>query len=137
MHGGIDSTMQDLLPTLIKQHFLAPQFVGSFSSARNAIRVMLGAPSTGGVVQLDGVVKKGVINELVFKAYGCPYTIGLMSWVTSHLQGQPVEKIHQLNAQFLMETLMLPREKAHCALLAEDLLVQFIGLANAQCEETL
>ena len=115
------------MPTLIEQHFLQPQQVGSFDDKqKNIVSAMLGAPSTGGVVKLQlQLIGDGIIDAR-FKAYGCPYTIAIMSWLTGQIKDKKIQDAMALTAADIATQLQLPKTKAHCAMLAEDVLNQAI-----------
>ena len=70
-------------------------------------------------LQLDA---DGVVQGLRFRAFGCPHTIALGSWLTGFLTGGPLPRDLALDRESVMQALDLPVEKTHCLLLAEDAL---------------
>ncbi len=57
-----------------------------------------------------------------FRAYGCPHTIALASWLTEFLPGRVVAGNFTLDRQRVVQVLELPVEKTHCVIVAEDAL---------------
>lgn len=57
-----------------------------------------------------------------FRAYGCPHTIALGSWLTEHLPGRTLADNFVLDRHAITEALELPVEKLRVVLVAEDAL---------------
>ncbi|MEM6639265.1 MAG: iron-sulfur cluster assembly scaffold protein [Pseudomonadota bacterium] len=57
-----------------------------------------------------------------FRAYGCPHTIALASWLTDYLPGRVLSDNFTLDRHVITEALELPVEKRSSVLVAEDAL---------------
>ena len=62
------------------------------------------------------------IQKARFRAYGCPHTIALASWLTARLVGEKLERNYALDKSEVVSVLGLPTEKMRSVLIAEDAL---------------
>jgi nitrogen fixation NifU-like protein len=83
---------------------------------------MVGAPACGDVMRLQIRVdeKSGIIEDAVFKTYGCGSAIASSSLVTEWVKGKSIEEAGQIKNTEIAEELALPPVKIHCSVLAED-----------------
>jgi nitrogen fixation NifU-like protein len=106
----------------VLDHYENPRNVGSFS--QNEINVgtgMVGAPACGDVMKLQIKVNDdGVIEDAVFKTYGCGSAIASSSLLTEWVKGKTLEQAKQIKNTAIAEELALPPVKIHCSVLAED-----------------
>lgn len=104
-------------------HYENPRNVGSLDKSKSNVGTgMVGAPACGDVMKLQIEVdeKTGVIQNAVFKTYGCGSAIASSSLATEMLIGLRIEDANQIKNSQLAEELSLPPVKIHCSLLAED-----------------
>jgi NifU-like protein involved in Fe-S cluster formation len=69
-------------------------------------------------LQLDGAR----IEKARFRAYGCPHTIALASWLTERLIGEKLTSGFAISKDEVVRVLGLPTEKMRSVLVAEDAL---------------
>jgi nitrogen fixation NifU-like protein len=63
---------------------------------------------------------EGVIEDAVFKTYGCGSAIASSSLLTEWVKGKTLEEAKQIKNTQIAEELALPPVKIHCSVLAED-----------------
>lgn len=104
-------------------HYENPRNVGALDKNDKQVGTgMVGAPACGDVMKLQIKVNEetGVIEEAVFKTYGCGSAIASSSLATEMLKGRTLEEAQSIKNTHLAEELKLPPVKIHCSLLAED-----------------
>jgi len=105
----------------VLDHYENPRNVGSFESADNVGTGMVGAPACGDVMKLQiKVSDDGVIEDAVFKTYGCGSAIASSSLLTEWVKGKTLEQAQAIKNTEIAEELALPPVKIHCSVLAED-----------------
>ena len=104
--------------------------VDHFNSPRNAAP----GPCKDSTCGEGGSVSSGVwmefqlgldgrrIQRARFRAYGCPHTIALASWLTERLVGEKLDQSYMLDKKEVVSVLDLPTEKMRSVLVAEDAL---------------
>ena len=106
----------------VLDHYENPRNVGSLDKdAKNVGTGMVGAPACGDVMRLQiQVSDDGVIENAVFKTYGCGSAIASSSLVTEWMKGKTLDEARQIKNMDIAEELALPPVKVHCSVLAED-----------------
>ena len=105
----------------VLDHYENPRNVGSFENADNIGTGMVGAPACGDVMRLQiKVSDDGVIEDAVFKTYGCGSAIASSSLLTEWVKGKTLDEAKQIKNIQIAEELALPPVKIHCSVLAED-----------------
>ena len=105
----------------VLDHYENPRNVGSFESADNIGTGMVGAPACGDVMKLQiKVSDEGVIEDAVFKTYGCGSAIASSSLLTEWVKGKTLDQALEIKNTQIAEELALPPVKIHCSVLAED-----------------
>jgi nitrogen fixation NifU-like protein len=105
----------------VLDHYENPRNVGSFDNADNIGTGMVGAPACGDVMKLQiKVSDDGVIEDAVFKTYGCGSAIASSSLLTEWVKGKTLEEAKAIKNTDIAEELALPPVKIHCSVLAED-----------------
>jgi len=105
----------------VLDHYENPRNVGSFESANNVGTGMVGAPACGDVMKLQIKVNdEGVIEDAVFKTYGCGSAIASSSLLTEWVKGKTLDEALAIKNIQIAEELALPPVKIHCSVLAED-----------------
>lgn len=106
----------------VLDHYENPRNVGSFSQNETNVGTgMVGAPACGDVMRLQiKVSDDGVIEDAVFKTYGCGSAIASSSLLTEWVKGKTLEQAKQIKNTAIAEELALPPVKIHCSVLAED-----------------
>jgi len=106
----------------VLDHYENPRNVGSFNNDEiNVGTGMVGAPACGDVMKLQIKVNgDGVIEDAVFKTYGCGSAIASSSLLTEWVKGKTLEQAKEIKNTAIAEELALPPVKIHCSVLAED-----------------
>ncbi len=106
----------------VLDHYENPRNVGSFNKDENNIGTgMVGAPACGDVMKLQiKVDEDGVIEDAVFKTYGCGSAIASSSLLTEWVKGKTLDEARAIKNTAIAEELALPPVKIHCSVLAED-----------------
>ena len=106
----------------VLDHYENPRNVGVFDQKESNIGTgMVGAPACGDVMRLQiKVGNDGVIEDAVFKTYGCGSAIASSSLLTEWVKGKTLEEAKSIKNTQIAEELALPPVKIHCSVLAED-----------------
>jgi len=106
----------------VLDHYENPRNVGVLDKdAKNVGTGMVGAPACGDVMRLQiEVSDDGVIENAVFKTYGCGSAIASSSLVTEWMKGKTLAEAKEIKNMDIVEELALPPVKIHCSVLAED-----------------
>lgn len=106
----------------VLDHYENPRNVGSFDKDEKGIGTgMVGAPACGDVMRLQiKVGDDGVIEDAVFKTYGCGSAIASSSLLTEWVKGKTLDEAKSIKNQDIADELALPPVKVHCSVLAED-----------------
>ena len=105
----------------VLDHYENPRNVGSFDNADDIGTGMVGAPACGDVMKLQiKVSEQGVIEDAVFKTYGCGSAIASSSLLTEWVKGKTLDQAQEIKNTQIAEELALPPVKIHCSVLAED-----------------
>ena len=106
----------------VLDHYENPRNVGSFNKDEDNVGTgMVGAPACGDVMKLQiKVDEDGVIEDAVFKTYGCGSAIASSSLLTEWVKGKTLDQARAIKNTDIAEELALPPVKIHCSVLAED-----------------
>lgn len=106
----------------VLDHYENPRNVGSFDKDETDVGTgMVGAPACGDVMRLQiKVGDNGIIEDAVFKTYGCGSAIASSSLLTEWVKGKSLEEARAIKNTEIAEELALPPVKIHCSVLAED-----------------
>ena len=105
----------------VLDHYENPRNVGSFDNTDDVGTGMVGAPACGDVMKLQiKVSDEGVIEDAVFKTYGCGSAIASSSLLTEWVKGKTLDEAKAIKNTEIAEELALPPVKIHCSVLAED-----------------
>ena len=106
----------------VLDHYNNPRNVGSFDKSDTTVGTgIVGAPECGDVMKLQLKINAdGVIEDAVFKTFGCGSAIASSSLATDLVKGKTLEEALKLQNTDLVEELALPPVKIHCSVLAED-----------------
>lgn len=105
----------------VLDHYENPRNVGSFENDDSIGTGMVGAPACGDVMKLQIKVNDaGIIEDAVFKTYGCGSAIASSSLLTEWVKGKTLDEAQAIKNTHIAEELALPPVKIHCSVLAED-----------------
>merc|ERR1712046_156992 len=111
-------------------HYENPRNVGSMDKkAANVGTGLVGAPAYGDVMKLQIRVNEetGVVEEAVFKTFGCGSAIASSSVATEWVKGKKLDECETIKNTEIAKHLNLPPVKLHCSMLAEDAIKAAIG----------
>lgn len=119
---------------VVEQHFDCPRNVGVLHGDRRSIGIGLaGSIEDGAQVEFQMRFAGGTVEKATFRAYGCPCTIAMASWMTERVQGLSVQAVESLDPHELAAEIGLPPEKLTRALLVEDAVK--MGLEDWRCRQ--
>ena len=103
-------------------HYEKPRNVGSMDKNDTSVGTgLVGAPACGDVMKLQIKVNdNGVIENAVFKTFGCGSAIASSSYATELIKGKKIEEALNIKNTDIANYLNLPPVKLHCSMLAED-----------------
>lgn len=112
------------LSAAAREHFEHPRHVGALNpDSPDVAAALVGEPVSGAVLQLHlRVDAAGRIAAARFKAYGCGWMVACGSLLTEWLQGRTLAEAARFRHHELVESLEVPPQKLHCAVLAETAL---------------
>lgn len=118
----LNSSTVKLYHERVIDHYEKPRNVGSLDKNDKTVGTgLVGAPACGDVMKLQiKVSDKGVIENAVFKTFGCGSAIASSSYATELLHGMKVEEALNIKNTDIASFLNLPPVKLHCSMLAED-----------------
>ena len=98
-----------------------PRNVGKMDITDSTVGTgMVGAPACGDVMKLQIKVKDGIIEDAMFKTYGCGSAIASSSILTEWVKGKSLQEAKEIKNTEIVDALSLPPVKIHCSVLAED-----------------
>jgi nitrogen fixation NifU-like protein len=108
--------------TKVIDHYENPRNVGSLDKNDDEVGTgLVGAPACGDVMKLQiRVSRDGIIQDAVFKTFGCGSAIASSSLATEMIKGKTLDQAMEIKNTQLVEELNLPPVKIHCSVLAED-----------------
>lgn len=110
----------------VLEHFERPRNVAEAATGRAAIG-RAGSEEAGAIVEFRLAQEDGCVTRLAFRAWGCPHTIAVASWLTGQLTGRGIDELLPLDVDEIASALGVPPEKWHCVLVAEDALRAALG----------
>jgi len=105
----------------IWQRFSAPGHVGDLHG-EGVFSAEAGSPAAKSLLRIQIKLMQGVVTEAAFRAYGCPTAIAVGEWLATNLKGKASADWAQLSASKIRQTLEIPDDRAHCALMGEDVI---------------
>jgi cysteine desulfurase len=102
--------------------FGATPHAGVLAPAGEVVSAVVGSPAAHARLELSLRLRDGVIEAARFRAYGCPVTIAVGGWLADRLQGRATGEGVSVDAQQIRAALEIGEDKAHCALMGEDVL---------------
>lgn len=99
----------------VRELFSAPAHVGDVDGGRHVL-----VEAQGVRVGLAARAADGEIEEMRFRAWGCPHLIAAAEWLCEHYEGRPLAALEQFPFAPIMENLAIPTEKTGRILVLED-----------------
>ncbi len=115
----------DLYSEIILDHYQNPHHVGEL--AKRTVRVIEHNPLCGDSIQLDLIIKNGVVNDLAFVGDGCAISQAAMSLLMDEIKGKKISALKKMLPAKVYDLLHVPISpgRVKCALLG------FFALENA------
>ena len=106
----------------VLDHFTNPRNVGTMDvKLENVGTGLVGAPACGDVLKFQIKVNKdGIIEDAVFKTFGCGSAIASSSYATELVKGKKIDEALKIKNNQIASYLKLPPVKLHCSMLAEE-----------------
>lgn len=116
----------------VAQHFARPANPGPLAgNPDNMFTGLAGDRAAGTQIEFQARIPADTIDEITFRAFGCPHSIAACSLATELLTGQPAAALMKLAPRELAEALDVPVEKTGRLLVVQDALHQcFIAWDN-------
>jgi NifU-like protein involved in Fe-S cluster formation len=104
--------------------FGQPAHAGRLEPGPGVFSARAGTAAARSLLELSLRVQGGMIEQARFRAYGCPSAIAVGEWLAEQLAGKAVEALraNPWNAAAIRQALNLAEDRAHCALMGEDVL---------------
>lgn len=110
-------------PPAIWRLFNETPRAGAFpADAAGVIVAEAGTPAARARLRLSLRLDGERVAEARFQAYGCPTTIAVGAWLAGWAEGRTLAELAGIRAGELRAALEIPEDRAHCALLGEDVL---------------
>jgi nitrogen fixation NifU-like protein len=118
----------------VLDHYENPRNVGLMDPDDDSVGTgLVGAPACGDVMRLQIKVNDdGIIEDAMFKTYGCGSAIASSSLVTEWMKGMTLDKAGEIRNTNIAQELALPPVKIHCSVLAEDAIQSAIANYKAK-----
>jgi len=103
----------------VMDHFANPRNAGQMENP-DAVG-SYGSPVCGDMMEISLKIKDGVIEDAMFRTFGCGSAIASSSVATDMIKGKTLEEALALtNKDFVEELGGLPGAKVHCSVLSEQ-----------------
>src|SRR5258708_4744024 len=113
--------------------FVHPRHVGTFNVSDTAVAfASAGTPAAKSVIHLAWKMDGGQIVDARFQAYGCPVTIAVGEWLAEQSHGVTVEALTRIDAVQIRAALEIPDDRAHCALMGQDVVCALLAQTRKQ-----
>jgi nitrogen fixation NifU-like protein len=114
-------------------HFKNPRNVGEVENPNAEGTV--GNAKCGDIMKMTMRIENGVIEEVMFKTFGCCAAVATSSVATEMVKGRTVEEALAVTNSAVVEALEgLPPQKIHCSVLAEEAIKAAIGNYQSKVE---
>lgn len=106
---------------LVIEHFERPRNVAG-PETESSHRGRAGTRAAGAIIEFYLDLAGDTVRTAFFRAWGCPHTIAVASWLTEQLPQRRLSSLLPLDLAVVAEALGMPAVKWHCVLTAEDAL---------------
>jgi NifU-like protein involved in Fe-S cluster formation len=111
----------------IWQRFSRPAHAGMFADDEvGVIRAQATTPGGRQVLSLQLKLEREIVADSRFRAYGCPTAIAVGEWLAQRAIGRGVLDLGAVSVAQIRAELEIPDDRAHCALLGQDVLQALI-----------
>ena len=108
--------------------FAHPARSGVFEASESGVvAARAGTPASKSIIALALKVDGARVLDARFQAYGCPITIAVGEWLAEQALARGVKELGGIDAAQIRAALEIPEDRAHCAVLGEDLVRALVG----------
>lgn len=111
--------------------FQTTPHAGTLAANSGVVSASARTPASKARLNIQVIVNEGKIERACFQAYGCPFTIAVGSWLAAWCIGKKISELSQFDPATLRSALEIPADRAHCWLMAQDVLREFVNQLNA------
>ncbi|NGY04543.1 iron-sulfur cluster assembly scaffold protein [Solimonas terrae] len=104
------------------QRFREPAHAGRLDAGSQVFSAEAGSAAARSLLRLQVELASGAVRRARFQAYGCPSAIAVGEWLAERLEATPLAAWHAIDAAGIRAALEITEDKAHCALMGEDVL---------------
>ncbi len=109
-------------PSAVWRAFTQTPRAGSLEPGPDLVAAEVGSHAGKFRLRLECRISEGRVVDARFRAYGCPYTIGVGAWLAEWCLGRPAADLGAPPIAELRCGLEIPEDRAHCWLMAQDVL---------------
>ncbi|MGQ0698278.1 MAG: iron-sulfur cluster assembly scaffold protein [Panacagrimonas sp.] len=109
-------------PTEVWRLFRETPRAGRFETGAGVVSAEAGTAAGKFRLRLECRIENDRVIDARFQAYGCPYTIAAGAWLAGSSIGRPQAELAQARTEELRTALEIPEDRAHCWLMAQDVL---------------
>jgi NifU-like protein involved in Fe-S cluster formation len=122
--GQKDSGLNNPLgyPAQVWRRFIETSRGGALEPATGVSAAEVGSHAGKFRLRLECRMADGRVSDARFRAWGCPYTIAVGGWLADWCIGRPVADLLTTPVEELRADLEIPEDRAHCWLMAQDVL---------------
>lgn len=106
----------------IWQRFRTPRHAGRLTQGPSVFTAEAGSAAVRASLRLQVEIDDAGVRRARFQAYGCPSAIAVGEWLAEQLEQQSPSAWAAISAATIREVLEISEDKAHCALMGEDVL---------------
>lgn len=104
------------------QRFREPRHAGRLADGPAIFTAEAGSAAARASLRLQVEIDGQRVRQARFQAYGCPSAIAVGEWLAEQLECQAPSEWAAINAATIRAVLEISEDKAHCALMGEDVL---------------
>lgn len=120
-------------PAPIWELFSQTPCAGIFKpGTRDLVQVRVGTPANGAVLELSIIWRKHHVMAARFRAHGCPVTVAVGAWLALRCRGRSAAELSQLSAAEISRALEISEDRAHCAVMGEDVVHAVLGCLRSE-----
>lgn len=110
-------------PAPVWRRFVETPQAGRFAAGTPGVcSGRAGTPAARSVLEIQLRFEGDRVVDARFRAYGCPSSIAVGSWIAEWSLGRRRAELAGLDTRQLRAALEIPEDRAHCALMGEDAL---------------
>ncbi len=117
-------------PAPVWMLFQTTPYAGTLGANPGVLSARARTPASKAQLNIQVLVNEDKIEKACFQAYGCPFTIAVGSWLAAWCIGKKIRELSQFELATLQSALEIPADRAHCLLMAQDVLREIRNQLN-------